>query len=274
MRYVLANWKMYPTVSQAVALFTTIQRGLQGSARGSRALPTVIVCPPFPLLPTLAGITDRRLLHLGAQNCHWHAEGPYTGEVSPTMLAEWVDYALIGHSERRSAGETDEQIAMKVGAAAAAGLTPVLFVGEDEQTDAAIHHAEQRLIRGLAEVDLRRYHVLIVYEPTWAVGADAPADVGHVREVVAHLKMRITELGAEQGEIIYGGTVTADNVEQFIGIETLDGVGATRASLDGRDFLRIIDQVASQDGGQGPAAGKDPSLPDGPSATRRAAHGR
>jgi triosephosphate isomerase len=252
---------MYPTVRQAVALFTTvqreIQRGLQDPARGIRALPTVIVCPPFPLLPTLADIADPRLLRLGAQDCHWQAEGPYTGEVSPTMLAEWADYVLIGHSERRSAGETDEQIAMKVAAAAAAGLTPVLFVGEDEQTDTAIDHAERRLTRGLAAVDLGQHDVLIVYEPTWAVGADAPADVGHVRDAVAHLKKRITELGAEHTEIIYGGTVTADNIEQFIGIETLDGVGATRASLDGRSFLRIIDQVASQDrGGQGPPAAR------------------
>ena len=263
MRYVLANWKMYPTVRQAVTLFTTVKRGLQDSARGTRALPTVIVCPPFPLLPTLADITERRLLRLGAQNCHWQAEGPYTGEVSPTMLAEWADYVLIGHSERRSAGETHEQIARKVGAAAAAGLTPVLFVGEDEQTDSAIDHAERQLTRGLAEVDLGRYDVLIVYEPAWAVGADAPADVEHVRKAVAHLKKRITELGAEQGEIIYGGTVTADNVEQFIGIETLDGVGATRASLDGRDFLSIVDQVAFQDrGGQGPPARTSQPLPD------------
>jgi triosephosphate isomerase len=99
--------------------------------------------------------------------------------------------------------------------------------------------------------------VLIVYEPTWAGGADAPADVGHVREAVAHLKKRITELGAERGEIIYGGTVTVDNVEQFIGIEALDGVGATRASLDGQGFLRIVNQVALQGcGGQGPPAAR------------------
>lgn len=250
MRYVLANWKMYPTVSQAVALVTKIQRGLQDPTRRPRALPTVIVCPPFLSLTVLAGIIDRRLLRLGAQNCHWETAGPYTGEVSPTMLAGVADYVLLGHSERRAAGETDEQIAKKVCAAATAGLTPILFVGEDEPTDAAIHHAEQRLSCGLATVDLSVHEVLVVYEPTWAVGADVPADAGHVRDVVAHLKNRLTELGTKQGEIIYGGSVTVGNVEQFAGIETLDGVGATRASLDDREFLRIIDQVA--------AAGREP----------------
>ncbi|MGH4022851.1 MAG: triose-phosphate isomerase [Gammaproteobacteria bacterium] len=260
MKYVLANWKMYPTVSEAVALVTKIQRGLQDPARGTGALPTVIVCPPFLSLTVLAGITDRRLLRLGAQNCHWEAEGPYTGEVSPTMLAGVADYVLIGHSERRATGETDEQIAKKVCAAATAGLTPILFVGEDEPTDAAVHHAERRLTRGLATVDLGVHEVLVVYEPTWAVGADAPADAGHVRDVVAHLKERLTELGTEHGEIIYGGSVTAGNVEQFAGIETLDGVGATRASLDEREFLRIIDQVAAA--GRGP--GQTVSGPQSP----------
>lgn len=242
MRYVLANWKMYPTVSRAVSLFSTIQRGLQERAR---SLPTVIVCPPFPALPALADILDRRLLRLGAQNCHWEAEGPYTGEVSATMLAGLVDYVLLGHSERRAAGETDEQIARKVAAAARAGLTPVLFVGEDEPTDAAVQQAEQRLVRGLAEVDPGGCDVLVVYEPTWAVGADAPADTGHVREAVAHLKKRLTELSAGEGTIIYGGSVTADNVGRFIDIESLDGVGATRACLDEREFLRIVDRVTS-----------------------------
>lgn len=245
MRYVLANWKMYPTTGQAVAIVRNVQRGLQELPRATRALPTVIVCPPFPSLAPLADVVDRRLLRLGAQNCHWEVDGPYTGEVSARMLSGLVDYVLIGHGERRSAGETDEQIAKKARAAAAAGLTPVLFVGEDEPTDAAVRDAEQRLIRGLAELDLETYDVLVVYEPTWAVGAAAPADAGHVREVVAQLKKRLAELGTHDGKIIYGGTVTADNVMQFTGIEVLDGVGATRAGLDEREFLRIIDAVSN-----------------------------
>jgi len=246
MRYVLANWKMYPTVSQAATLLSKIQRGLQERAS---PLPTVIVCPPFPALPALADIVDRRLLRLGAQNCHWEAEGPYTGEVSPTMLTGLVDYVLLGHSERRAAGETDEQIARKVAAAGRAGLTPVLFVGEDEPSDAAVQQAEQRLVRALAEVDPGGCEVLVVYEPTWAVGADAPAETGHVRDAVAHLRKRLTQLSGRDGTIIYGGSVTADNVGWFVDIETLDGVGATRACLDEREFLRIVDRVAQAGAG-------------------------
>ncbi|MGI9002514.1 MAG: triose-phosphate isomerase [Pseudonocardia sp.] len=207
------------------------------------------MCPPFPSLLAFAEVMDRRLLRLGAQDCHWKAAGPHTGEVSPTMLSGLVDYVLIGHSERRTTGETDEQIAKKVPAAAAAGLTPVLFVGEDEPTTTAASEAQQRLTRGLAATDLDTHPVLIVYEPSWAVGADAPADAGHVADVVTRLKERLSQLGAGRSEIIYGGTITADNVEQFTTIESLDGVGATRATLDERQFLQIIDAVARDQAG-------------------------
>src|SRR5215210_1542973 len=240
MRYVLANWKMYLGRDQAAEVLETAQAGLAERFPAGSEPPTLIVCPPFTSLAPLGALVDPRLVRLGAQNCHWEAEGPHPGEVSPRMLAELVDYVLIGHSERRAAGEDDAQIAKKVAAAAEAGLTPILFVGEDEPTSSATDEAERRLERGLAEVDLERRHVLVVYEPTWAIGADRPADSGHVREVVEQLKDRLVELGAERPEVIYGGTVNVDNVEQFTPIEVLDGVGSTRGSLAPSDLLRIV----------------------------------
>ena len=244
MRYVLANWKMYPTTDRAVELLAAVQAGLEARLRATTAVLTVIACPPYVALPSLQRVIDPRLVRLGAQNCHWEPEGPYTGEISAVMLKGLVDYVLIGHSERRTAGETDEQIARKVSAAADAGLTPILFVGEDEPTDTALDHAEQRLIQGLAEVDLAGNEVLVVYEPTWAIGAEQPAGAEHVSQVVEQLKVRLGELGASEPQIIYGGTVNADNVEQFTRVGALDGVGATRASLDADEFLRIVDRVA------------------------------
>jgi triosephosphate isomerase len=244
MRYVLANWKMYLAGDQAAELLQTAQAGLAERFPVGSEPPTLIVCPPFPSLAPLGALVDRRLVRLGAQNCHWEAEGPYTGEVSPRMLAELVDYVLIGHSERRAAGERDAQIAKKVAAAAEAGLTPILFVGEDEPTSSATDEAERRLERGLIDVDLERHHVVIVYEPTWAIGADRPADSGHVRGVVEQLKDRLDKLGAKRPEVIYGGTVNVHNVEQFTGVDVLDGVGATRGSLEASDLLQIVDRVA------------------------------
>ena len=152
---------------------------------------------------------------------------------------------MVGHSERRRAGETDDQIAAKVAAVTRAGLTPILFVGEDERTDSAASQSEKRLVAGLSLIDAPRHHVLVVYEPTWAVGAERPADVTYVNEVVSYLKARMVDLGVESPAVIYGGTVTAGNVGQFAGLEVLDGVGATRASLASDQFLAMVDELSA-----------------------------
>jgi triosephosphate isomerase (TIM) len=245
---VLSNWKMYTTVREAVALFREIQSGLEDRARHGNALPIPIVCPPFVSLVPIHELLDERLVRLGAQNCHWESEGPYTGEIAAPMLSGIAQYVLIGHSERRAAGETDDEISRKVAAAARAGLTPILFVGEDEPGDRAAEQVEQRLRRGLEGLDLELHQPLLVYEPTWAIGADRPADPAHVAEMVARLKGRLRELGSGSPEVIYGGTVSDDNVERFASIEPLDGVGATRAGLDPRRFLGIVDRVAAARG--------------------------
>lgn len=246
MKYLLANWKMYTTTVEAVALFAEVQQGLRERADGKKVLPLPIICPPFLSLALIRAFIDHDLARLGGQNCHWEPEGPYTGEISPTMLKEVADYVLVGHSERRAAGETDELIARKVSAAAGAQLIPIVFVGEDERTGSAASQSEQRLIAALSGIDAGEHSLLVVYEPTWAVGADRPADVDYVFEVVAHLKARMVELGVNEPEVIYGGTVTADNVRQFAELEVLDGVGATRASLNAGEFLAILDQLGDR----------------------------
>lgn len=245
MRYVLANWKMYPTVDEALALLGTIQLGLRERAASGALMPGVIVCPPFVSLVPLRAVVDHRLVRLGAQNCHWEQEGPHTGEISPRMLHGLVDYVMVGHSDRRVAGDSDEQIAWKVRAVAEAGLTPILFVGEDECED-AIHQTEQRLRRGLSQVDLQRQPVLVVYEPSWAIGADHAAPADHVGTLVASAKAVLRDLGATDPAVIYGGSVAERNIDDFVRLEILDGVGATRASLDPDSFLRLVDRVSGR----------------------------
>lgn len=243
MKYLVSNWKMYPTTGEAVALLTEIQDGLRARAREVKQLPRCVVCPPFVSLPVLKPLADPELVRLGAQNCHWETRGPFTGEISAGMLEGLAEYVLIGHSERRAAGETDEQIACKVAACAAAGLKPMLCVGEDERTDAAASQAEERLIAGLSLIDPGRCAVPVVYEPTWAVGSDRPADVDYVRRLVEHLKCRMSAAGIDRPEVIYGGTVTPQNARQFAALEMLDGVGATRAGLEAGKFLALVDQL-------------------------------
>jgi len=244
MKYLLSSWKMYPTVDQAQASFEAIQLGLQERAQRGTVLPRVILCPPFLSLVPFAALVDHHLLSLGAQNCHWEAEGAYTGEISPRMLQGLVDYVMVGHSERRSAGETDEQVAWKVAAVAQHGLTPILLVGEDDPGEDAILLIEQRLRQGLSGVDVSSQPVLVVYEPTWAIGTDETASTSHVSRSVTYLKGVLADMGASEPEILYGGSVNDDNVDPLARLDVLDGVGAGRASLDADQFLRLIDQVA------------------------------
>lgn len=243
MRYVLANWKMYPTVDEAVALVRAIQAGLGERTRRGGTPPRVIVCPPFVALAPLQAVVDDRVVGLGAQNCHWESEGPYTGEISPRILQGFVEYVMVGHHERRAGGETDEQVSRKVAAVAEAGLVPILFVGEDSRDGDAIDRTEQRLRRGLSRIDVGSRRILVVYEPAWAIGAEAAAPAEHVGAVVDHIKGVLRALGASRPEVIYGGTVTEENIDDFAHLEVVDGVGATRASLDGETLLKIVDRV-------------------------------
>ena len=156
------------------------------------------------------------------------------------MLRGLAEYVMVGHRDRRAAGQTDEDVARTVAAVARNGLVPILFVGEDQ--------TERRLREGLSLVDAARQTVLVVYEPSWAIGADQAAPGDHVRRAVEHLKGVLAGLGATEPVVLYGGTVNDDNVEELAAIGVLDGLGATRAGLHPDRFLRIIDRVAAPGG--------------------------
>ena len=244
MRYVLANWKMYPTIEEAREVVATVQAGLLERLEAGCDLPRVIVCPPFVALAALRAVADDRVVRLGAQNCHWEQTGPFTGEISAAMLRDLVEYVMVGHSERRAAGETDDQVAAKVAAVASAGLVPIVFVGEDEPDDDARRGTEEPVRRALARIDPATQPFVLVYEPAWAIGAPEPAPAPRVREAVDHLKATLGGLGTPEPVVLYGGGVDEDDLDDFAGLDSLDGVGATRATLDPRSFLRIVDRVA------------------------------
>jgi triosephosphate isomerase len=251
-KYVLANWKMYPTVDESLALLGTVQARLRQDVESGRPLPRVIICPPFVALAPLRAVADDEVVRLGAQNCHWQPEGSHTGEISPKMLRGLADYVLVGHSERRAMGETDEEIARKVAAIADTGLVPILFVGEDDPAEDALDLTEERLRRGLSRVEAGTQTLLVVYEPTWAIGGEQAAPAEHVRRAVEHLKRVLRQLGAKDPAVIYGGTVGEQNIDELIQLEVLDGVGATRASLDAEGFLKIVDRVGREAPGPAP----------------------
>lgn len=246
MKYLIGNWKMHTTVPEAVALAGRLEDAVGDAARAGKSLETVVVCPPFVALTAVRDVLDDRTLRVGAQDCHWEDAGAHTGEVSAEMLRDVAEFVLLGHSERRAAGEDNDQIAKKVAAAARAGLTPVLCVGEPNPDDVATQHAEEELRAGLTELDANSdHHLLVAYEPVWAVGSGKAAESKHVGEVVTHLRSVLAELGHGPAEVLYGGSVTRQNASEFAAVDGLDGLLVGGASLNPGEFAGIIEGVAS-----------------------------
>ena len=245
MHYVVGNWKMHLTVPEAVALAGRIEDGLTHVAGGNGELPQVVICPPFTALSAVGDVTDGRTVMLGAQTSHWAEPGPQTGEISPEQLKDLVRFVLVGHSERRAAGETDEIVARKLAATVQAGLTSILCVGEREAGPDAEKYTLQQLRAGLAEVDPSTVESLLVaYEPAEDIGNGRPAEVGQVTEMVAALHSELADLKAEDAAVLYGGSVDMDNVKDFLDVPGLDGLLVGGASLSDQQFISIVTQVA------------------------------
>lgn len=193
------------------------------------------VCVPFPYLPQVAERLRGSPIAWGAQNVSEHAQGAYTGETSAAMLAEFgCRYVLVGHSERRQLyGETDAQAAAKFAAARAAGLTPILCVGETlQERDAG--KTEDVVARQLAAVDFRGG--VLAYEPVWAIGTGRNATPEQAQAVHAFLRKKVPA----QTPILYGGSVKPQNAAAIFAMPDVDGGLIGGASLVAKDFLDIV----------------------------------
>lgn len=258
---VAGNWKMHTTPSSGAELARRIVAGLD-AARGGRpagARPVeVAVCPPFPVLPAVAEAlgTARAApgsvqgVVLGAQNVHPEPQGAFTGEVSAPMLAELgCGYAIVGHSERRLLfGESDELVARRLRGAFAGGLVPILCVGET-RADREAGRALETVLRqwraavdGLAPEAVAR--LVVAYEPVWAIGSGTAATPEDAQVAAAAVRddarRRFGAAAAEGLRILYGGSVSPDNVAGFTGQPDVDGALVGGASLDAARFLAIV----------------------------------
>ena len=249
--FVVGNWKLHKTISEAQALVTELKNAL-GAVRDV----AVGVAPPFTAIHAVARRLEGSHIAVAAQNCFWEEKGAWTGEVAPAMLADaGCTWTIIGHSERRQHfGETDATVTKKVQAALAAGLGVIACVGETErqrdagETFAIVDAHLDGVFAGAGAVAPER--LVIAYEPVWAIGTGRTATPAQAQEVHAHIRKRLRErLGdaaAAAIRIQYGGSVKASNAEALMREPDIDGALVGGASLEAGDFVAIVKAAKSQ----------------------------
>jgi triosephosphate isomerase (TIM) len=239
------NWKMYKTAAETTAFFQKFLPMVAGATHAE-----IAICPPFVNLPAAVDAARGSAVEIGAQNVFWLDEGAYTGEVSAPMLAaigcRWV---IIGHSERRQYfGETNESVHKKTVAALAAGLKPILCVGEhlaqreSGETEAVLTEQCGKGIEPLTEEQFAR--IVVAYEPIWAIGTGKTA----TSEIAADahrclrrcLESRYGRAAAAACRILYGGSVKPDNIKGLMAQPEIDGALVGGASLDPASFASIV----------------------------------
>jgi len=240
---VAANWKMNKTIEEAEAFLADFL-----TRSGEAPDREVVVCPPFLALKAVVELCLQSRVRVAAQNMHEEPAGAFTGEVSAPMLREiGADGVILGHSERRQHfAETDEALARKVPAALAAGLEPILCVGEREgERDAGDTEAvlQRQVEADLAAVEgARLADVVIAYEPVWAIGTGRTATPEQAVDAIAFIRSLVANRDEDAGNairILYGGSVTPDNAPELLGQAGIDGALVGGASLDPERFAAI-----------------------------------
>ncbi|MCW3020394.1 MAG: triosephosphate isomerase, partial [Solirubrobacterales bacterium] len=246
---VAGNWKMHKTQEQAEdyiqALLPRVS-ALDGV--------DVAICVPFTDLQAMVDSARGSRVEVYAQNMHQEPEGAYTGEISAPMLSELdVRGVVLGHSERRAMfGETDRALALKLPAALAAGLVPILCVGETEEerdNDETDRKLRQQLREDLANVAGERLEeVVIAYEPIWAIGTGRVATAEQAQEAIAFIRALVADRDAQAAKsvrILYGGSVKPENAAELLALADVDGALVGGASLDAESFAQIAAAAAA-----------------------------
>ncbi|OGO41288.1 MAG: triose-phosphate isomerase, partial [Chloroflexi bacterium RBG_16_58_8] len=210
-----------------------------------------VVCPPFVSLAAVKEVIKRSSVKLGAQNVFYEEKGAYTGEVAPPMLAGLCEYVIIGHSERRQYfGDTDEVVNKKMKAAVNHGLKPIFCIGErlDENEAGKTEEVLERQVTACADHDYFTRGTVIAYEPVWAIGTGRAATAAQANKTIGFIR---SLLAGQQGKdlggsvrILYGGSVTASNIAEFMREPEIDGALVGGASLKAEDFLQIARQAS------------------------------
>jgi triosephosphate isomerase len=241
-KMIAGNWKMHKTLAEARDLAREI---VQGVGRETRV--EVVLAPPYTALTAVAAEISGSKVKLCAQDTFWEEKGAFTGAIAPGMLADaGCTHVIVGHSERRQHfGDDDEAVNRKVHAALAAGLKPIMCVGEtlaereDGKTFAVV---ETQVLNGLAGFPVSEHERLVIaYEPVWAIGTGKTATPDQAQEVHRLIRQLLADtLGTADIRILYGGSVTPDNAATLMAEPDLDGALVGGASLKAASFLGII----------------------------------
>lgn len=243
---IAGNWKMNTTLAEAVTLVCEMHHKLDAIDSVDK-----VICPPFISLAAVRGVIKGSSVKLGAQNLYFEEKGAYTGEISPLMLASLCDFVIIGHSERRQYfHETGDIVNRKVKAALRFGLKPILCVGErleENEAGRTIEVIGEQLKSALAGVAIAS-ELVIAYEPAWAIGTGRAATGRQANETIGFIRQSLVRLSnntvAQEIRLLYGGSVTADNIAEFITQPEIDGALVGGASLKPDQFLSITKQAA------------------------------
>jgi triosephosphate isomerase (TIM) len=243
--FIAGNWKMFKTVHET----TVYVKELRGLVKDINDV-TVVIAPPFTAVHAACEAARNSNVAVSAQNMSWEREGAFTGEISAGMIKETgAQYAIIGHSERRTLfGETDATVNRKVGAAIAGGLTPIVCIGEtleQRERNETMDVLDRQIKGGLDNVTGERVAALVMaYEPVWAIGTGRTASPAQAGEAHAHIRSRLRQwfggAAADQCLLLYGGSVKPDNIRDLMAQPDVDGALVGGASLDVRSFYDII----------------------------------
>ncbi|HBC56484.1 MAG TPA: triose-phosphate isomerase [Gammaproteobacteria bacterium] len=241
-KVVVANWKMHGSKESAIQLVGDLK---QQTATLQNV--EVAVCVPYVYLESVHQLLVGDAIKLGAQNVNEHEQGAYTGEISAKMLLDFnTQYVLVGHSERRTLfHESDQQIAEKFVAAQAAGLIPILCVGEhleQRQKGETEQLVESQLATVIEKCGGEWKQAVIAYEPIWAIGTGQTASPEQAQEIHQFIRQRLVAMvgtRAASTPILYGGSVKAENAAQLFEMDDIDGGLVGGASLDAGEFSKI-----------------------------------
>ena len=243
-KLIVGNWKCNPTsLNEAKKLFNSVKKGLRNIKNVK-----VVICPPFSYLSLISSfLIPPSSFKLGAQDCFWEEKGAFTGEISPLMLKDLgCKYVIVGHSERRALGETDEMINKKIKAVLKAKLTPILCIGEtlkERKKGKTFKVLKTQLEKGLKNIRpflVPRSSFIIAYEPVWAIGTGKPCGIEEAREARLFIKSTVKSI-----PILYGGSVTSKNGKDYVKEADFDGLLVGGASLKAKEFVKIVKSISN-----------------------------